>query len=526
MDEQIPTFLAVTGQEDESIAKQFLEVAGGDLELAVTLYMESGGNTNNNTNNGNNNEFQDDESYAKQLQEQAYGGNGDDQVREADTNIHRHETLIDSFGGFSGGMHTMNRPVDIFGQRQQGIFHQSFNFNDRSINSYNAYDDEEEEEDEEEDEDEYYDSHNNNNNNNEHDIEILDSDEEENNDDIEVISSTRNNGGRRRRLRQTRNSELTSTQRRLANLFRPPFDIINVLNLDQAKKLGKEDKKWILINIQDSSEFQSQVYNRDFWSNSRIKQIIKENFIFLQYQKDSFDGENYINFYHVDKLPHLAILDPLTGERVYKWEDGIVPTIQKWIDEIYKFLDEFSLNPQFNNPLIKHERKIDPDSLTEEQQIELAMKQSVMDNGSSTNNGSSADNAIDLDSDEEEDVSGVQDLEEEDDEDVDSEPKDPFDSIKPIDHPESTEQPITRVQIRFPNGKRLVRKLNLQEKLITLFEWLKYVLETNSKDYGLEPKDKFKLSDSSNKSFKFIENLDNTIEGSNLKNASILLEKD
>ncbi|KAI5951957.1 ubx2 [Candida jiufengensis] len=518
MDEQIPTFLAVTGIEDESIAKQFLEVTGGDLELAVTLYMESGQHGGGNSNN-NNNTATSDESYAKQLQEQAYGG---EEVREADTNIHRHETLIDSFGGFSGAMNPMNRPVDIFGQRQQGIFHQGFNFNDRSINSYNAYDDDDDNDNDEEEDDEYYDTSNNTNN---HDIEILDSDEEDN-DDIEVISSTRNNGGRRRRLRQDRDTELTSTQRRLANLFRPPFDIISILNLDQARNQAKEESKWILINIQDSSEFQSQVFNRDFWSNSRIKQIVRENFIFLQYQKDTFDGESYINFYHVDKLPHLAILDPLTGERVMKWKDGEVPQVQKWIDEIYKFLDEFSLNPQVNNPLIKHERKIDPDSLTEEQQIELAMKQSVMDNGSNSNsnsNGNSIENAIDLDSDEDEEDSGPPELE---DEEIIEEPKDPFESIKVIDHPEPTEQPITRVQIRFPNGKRLVRKLNVQDKLTVLFEWLKFVLENNSQDYGLEKSDKFTLSDSSNKSFKFIENLDKTIEDSNLKNANILLEKD
>ena len=528
MDDQVPTFLAVTGIEDESVATQFLDVAGGDLELAVTLYMESGqhggSSNNNNTNNSRTNTDLDDEAYAKQLQEQAYGGND---VREADANVHRHETLVDSFPGFGGGgagvglmMGHMPRPPDIFGHRQQGIFHQGFDFNNRrNINAYNAYDDDDDDDDDEMDND-YTDARDA-----DHDVQILDSDEEDHDDIEEIVRSHVGNGGpagRRRRLRQERDSELTSTQRRLANLFRPPFDIISVLTLDQARAKAKEENKWILINIQDSSEFQSQVFNRDFWSNSRVKQVAKENFIFLQYQRDSYDGEAYANFYQVDTFPHLAVLDPLTGERVRKWKDGEVPNVDNWLDEVYDFLDNFSLHPESSNPLVHHETKIDPDSLSEEQQIELAMKQSVLDNAKK--NGKSAENAISLISDDEE---------EEEDEDESatavSAPQtdeDIFDSIKPVDHKEPTDQPTTRVQIRFPNGKRLVRKLLLDDKVVVLFQWLKSVLGSSSEDYGVTAEDRFTLSNSSNKAFKFIENLDTTIEEANLKNASILLEKD
>ncbi|KAI5958073.1 ubx2 [Candida theae] len=517
MDDQVPTFLAVTGVEDESVATQFLDVAGGDLELAVTLYMESGhhgGSTSNNngSSNARSNNGLDDEEYAKQLQEQAYGGND---VREADTNVHRHDTLVDSFPGFGGGgsgggggggmFSQVPRPPDLFGHRQQGIFHQGFDFR-RNVNAYNAYDDDED--DDEMDQD-YTDARDV-----DRDIQILDSDEEDN-DDIEEIVRGHSSGvaGRRRRLRQERDSELTSTQRRLANLFRPPFDIISVLTLDQARARAKEENKWILINIQDSSEFQSQVFNRDFWSNSRIKQIVKENFVFLQYQRDSYDGETYVNFYNVDTFPHLAILDPLTGERVRKWTDGQVPNVDNWLDEVHDFLDKFSLHPESSNPLVQHETKIDPDSLSEEQQIELAMKQSILDNA---NSGKDAENAINLVSDDEE-SSRVE---------VPQSEEDIFDSVKPIDHKEPSDGPTTRVQIRFPNGKRLVRKLLLDDKVVVLFEWLKYELSQSAQDYGISSDDRFTLSNSSNKAFKFIENLEKTIEQANLKNASILLEKE
>ena len=286
MDESIPTFLAVTGLEDESVAKQFLEVAGGDLELAVTLYMESGqhGGSKPSTTDNNNNTSDstnpitfanedEDEAFAKRLQEEAYRANDntDDNVREADANVHRHETLVENVGfpGFMNQQPSITRPSDIFGNRHQGVFHQRFDFQQRMMPGFDDYNDDnnnddriEEIDDDDNDDIEYHDSH---------DIQVLDSDDDEQGHYNGAVGGIT---GRRRQLRQNRHQELSSTQRRLANLFRPPFDIISVLNLDEAKYQGRQLKKWILINIQDSLEFQCQVLNRDFWSNERIKLIL------------------------------------------------------------------------------------------------------------------------------------------------------------------------------------------------------------------------------------------------------------
>jgi hypothetical protein len=50
----------------------------------------------------------------------------------------------------------------------------------------------------------------------------------------------------------------------------------------QAKIMGQDSKRWILVNIQDPSEFASQRLNRDTWSNEKIKAIITESFLFWQ----------------------------------------------------------------------------------------------------------------------------------------------------------------------------------------------------------------------------------------------------
>ena len=45
---------------------------------------------------------------------------------------------------------------------------------------------------------------------------------------------------------------------------------------------GQTQKKWLLVNLQDSKEFASQVLNRDVWSNDNIEDIISAHFLFWQ----------------------------------------------------------------------------------------------------------------------------------------------------------------------------------------------------------------------------------------------------
>ena len=50
----------------------------------------------------------------------------------------------------------------------------------------------------------------------------------------------------------------------------------------QARDAGRVRKKWLIVNLQDSQEFVSQVLNRDVWSNYTIKDMINKDFIFWQ----------------------------------------------------------------------------------------------------------------------------------------------------------------------------------------------------------------------------------------------------
>src|SRR6266699_1971467 len=99
---------------------------------------------------------------------------------------------------------------------------------------------------------------------------------------------------------------------RLADLFRPPYDLMTHASWDAARRLGREEKKWILANIQDMAVFDCQVLNRDIWKDEAVRQIVSENFVFLQYAKDDPPASQYIQYYlsegrheNQDNYPHV-----------------------------------------------------------------------------------------------------------------------------------------------------------------------------------------------------------------------------
>ncbi|KAK4289575.1 hypothetical protein Pmani_030529 [Petrolisthes manimaculis] len=163
----------------------------------------------------------------------------------------------------------------------------------------------------------------------------------------------------------------------LEDLFRPPIDLIYRGTFQAVRDAGVARKRWLMVNIQDASEFPCQVLNRDVWSNSAVKTIVKEHFIFWQVYHDSEEGQRYMMFYRVSEWPHVAILDPRTGERLVFWHKLDAVT---FCDLVTEFLTAHpSLDGKSSPP--KKKQRIDPgDSIMEADeasQIEAAIKASL-----------------------------------------------------------------------------------------------------------------------------------------------------
>ena len=199
---------------------------------------------------------------------------------------------------------------------------------------------------------------------------------------------------RRRELAQATGgaSETSSKASMLAEMYRPPIEIISRLPWDLARQEGKSAEKWLLVNIQDPSIFDCQVLNRDVWKDGQIRDTIKEHFVFLQYNKGDPRGFQYENFYFKDKdeqnaYPHIAIVDPRTGEQVKVWAGPPVPKAADFLMQLHEFLDRYSLRSNAKNPIgtrraepvkAKPKAPVNFDHMTEEQMLEMAMQNSLV----------------------------------------------------------------------------------------------------------------------------------------------------
>jgi len=107
---------------------------------------------------------------------------------------------------------------------------------------------------------------------------------------------------------------------------------------------GKEQRKWILVNIQQAEVFASHQLNRDVWREGTIVEIITTNFLFWQRDDKSAEGVQFCSYYNCGhQLPHICVIDPRTGRRVKAW-DG-----RKWVEPhaaaeyLFGFQEEFSM---------------------------------------------------------------------------------------------------------------------------------------------------------------------------------------
>ncbi|KAF1943480.1 hypothetical protein EJ02DRAFT_485780 [Clathrospora elynae] len=342
-----------------------------------------------------------------------------------------------------------------------------------------------------------------------------------------VWEDTADSSARRRELATATGgaSEQSSKMNMLAELFRPPFEIMYQGPWEKARDMGKEEEKWLIVNIQDQAIFDCQRLNRDIWKNDEIKATVRENFIFIQYAKDDPRGQQYINYYfHArdssDAYPHIAIVDPRTGEQVKVWSGPPIPEPVDFHGQLHEFLDRYSLNMSAKNPVAKRKSestKMNVDRMTEEEMLEMALQNS-MENGKgpkdddpdaltkSTDNvkgkGKAEETAPELEA----EAAG---------------PSNPafagISSQNPHTEPTVTDPKVTtRIQFRGPSGRPIVRRFNLSDPVRRVYEWIKADTPWEGKK-GAE----FDLAFMGK---NLIEHLDDTIEAAGLKGASVMVE--
>jgi hypothetical protein len=245
------------------------------------------------------------------------------------------------------------------------------------------------------------------------------------------------------------------------------------------------------------------------WKSSAVQSIIKEHFLFLQFNIQEHEGLNYRTFYPVEEFPHVAVLDPRTGERIKFW-GGVsagsgnfaLNDPAEFVAQILELMDTISLNSHGPiGPAVKGKKPIG--SLTEEEQLEKALQQSLeamntsktplkpkesgRSNEVASSNSGSEGNQLEK----------------------------RIKALQPMDLPEPDAggAGTTRIQYRLPNGSRLVRRVFENNSVADLYRIAKAcVPEANTHEFELVVF-RDNLSDK----------LDLSIEEAGLKNAAISL---
>ncbi|XP_062337365.1 UBX domain-containing protein 7 [Osmerus eperlanus] len=164
----------------------------------------------------------------------------------------------------------------------------------------------------------------------------------------------------------------------LADLFRPPIELMHKGSFETAKDCGQLENKWLMINIQNVQDFACQCLNRDVWSNDAVRTIIREHFIFWQVYHDSEEGQRYIQFYKLNKFPYISILDPRTGQKMVEWNQLDVAS---FLEQVTGFLTEHGQldGPSSQAPPAKRARSESLIDASEDSQLEAAIRASLQE---------------------------------------------------------------------------------------------------------------------------------------------------
>jgi UBX domain-containing protein 7 len=298
---------------------------------------------------------------------------------------------------------------------------------------------------------------------------------------------------------------------------------------DAARDQGKDDQKWLMVNIQDPGVFDCHVLNRDYFKNEQVKEIIKENFLFMQYNKDDAGASQYIQFYfrnHESQAayPHIAVVDPRTGEQVKVWSGAPIPAVNIFIQDLIDFLTRYSLKDDARNPVATRKAEqpkvIDVDRMTEDEMLEMALQASLAGNGETGVNDTDPDHLTKVDPLDKGKQKAVGESAQLVDltESANGTPTPPsafarIASTSPHTEPENGPS-TTRIQFRYSGG-RVIRRFLLQDKVRRIYEWLKAApFEDRA---GVEFELKSMGSD-------LIAKLDDSIEEAGLKQGTVMVE--
>jgi len=285
-----------------------------------------------------------------------------------------------------------------------------------------------------------------------------------------------------------------------------------------AKNFAKDARRWLLVNIQSDDDFACHALNRDVWRDELVENLVREGFILWQAMSSSNEGQTYITRYKVTGYPHLAIIDPRTGSLLWRkesWTQVNPLTAEQFVEIASDFCSRHSFdklpmaarahhayanggmplggalaaslsNESSTRPAANSNNKRPIHELTEEEQLQAAIRASMQENA----DGSDDENLKDEVGGEKPSAAAGAGSNNLTSNDIGNDGKSkPLAFEEEILSMEVGEEPtsnsnVARVQIRMPDGKRLVRKFGGEDQVKIIYAFVAQQLSVNEKAVG------------------------------------------
>ncbi|XP_021713718.1 plant UBX domain-containing protein 7-like isoform X1 [Chenopodium quinoa] len=177
-------------------------------------------------------------------------------------------------------------------------------------------------------------------------------------------------------------STTDSSRDNLAAMFRPPFALMTQGPFEKAKLTAASSDQWLVANLQSPTEFSSHMLNRDTWANEAVAQTIKTNFIFWQVYDDTSEGKKVCNYYKIESVSVILVIDPITGQKMRSWSGMVHP--DRLLEDLLPFMDS---GPHNHHSSLSHKRpressnvpaqKVQGETTVDEEELQRALAASM-----------------------------------------------------------------------------------------------------------------------------------------------------
>ena len=133
-----------------------------------------------------------------------------------------------------------------------------------------------------------------------------------------------------------------------ADQFEPPQTLVfQDGDCEDAAMAAREAKKWLVVNIQSPSSFDSHRLNRDTWKDAAMQAMLPVSFILYQTYDVSEEGQELAGGWGITEFPVIIVVDPVTGAPMKKWH-GFVRA-DELIEELVPYMDTSFDDPEAAN---------------------------------------------------------------------------------------------------------------------------------------------------------------------------------